>query len=71
VLLNIPYTARPTSDRSPANAYRFAGLVGSYLEKQKVGWNGVVLDLSAITCTQALEVMDGLSANVHPAPLAR
>ena len=58
LLLNIPYAGSPAPEIVPTSASHFAQWVQHRLDARKEGWDGIVLDLSALPSNTAFEVMD-------------
>jgi hypothetical protein len=61
LLLNIAYTGSVSPKTVPTSARHFASWVKHRLEQRPDGWNGMVIDLSALPANQALDVLEGLS----------
>ena len=62
LLLNIAYAGSLLPKTVPTSARHFALWVKRRLEQRKEGWNGVVLDLSALPANQVLDILEGLTA---------
>ena len=64
LLLNIAYAGSITPKTVPTSARHLASWVKHRLEQRPAGWNGVVLDLSALPAPQAFDVLEGLSSRL-------
>lgn len=66
LLLNIAYTGSLTPKTLLTSAAHFAFWVKRHLQQRKAGWNGVVLDLSALPVNEVTSVLEGLAVAKNP-----
>lgn len=62
VLMNFPYAGSFVSDATPTGPQNFAFWVKQRLKTRKPGWDGLVLDLSALPLSQVTGILEGIQA---------